>query len=219
MDVIVYTCNSYLISLFKSVIKNDEIKVIGTDNRDLIVEKVKKKENLAVILDFPHPNQEDFEFWMNILKITSIPIFVLNSNENDIEKVLLRERAVIQLVSPLTDIFQSLQLDRVNQKLPDIIYITDDVFFDLAGHCIRKRNECYHLSSTEFKILYILSINVGSALTANQLIDFVDLSGLSTLYVHIQKLREKIEEDPRNPRILTNKRGEGYKLNVAIKQK
>lgn len=50
------------------------------------------------------------------------------------------------------------------------------------------------LSTTEFKLLYLLANNIGETFTVNELIDYIEITGISTLYVYIQKLREKIEK-------------------------
>lgn len=98
--------------------------------------------------------------------------------------------------------------------LTPLIQINSQLKFDIGRHCVIKNNEELYLSSQEFKILYLLCMNIGKTLTKQELIKFADLTNRSPLYVHINKLREKIEDDPSNPRLIITERGKGYKLLV-----
>lgn len=72
------------------------------------------------------------------------------------------------------------------------------------------------LSALEYKLLLIFFNNMGAVLSRNRLLDEIwDVSGEfvndNTLTVYIKRLRDKIEDDPQNPRIIKTVRGLGYK--------
>lgn len=85
----------------------------------------------------------------------------------------------------------------------------------VRGMVTRKDKEIF-LSSLEYRILLIFLNNQGKVLSRRQLLEKIwDIGGDyvsdNTLTVYIKRIREKIEEDPHNPRIIQTVRGVGYK--------
>lgn len=88
------------------------------------------------------------------------------------------------------------------------------------------RRVTYHgrnieLSPREFKLLKVLMQNVGKALTTDTLLDKVWGVGyegdVKTVAVHVRWLRQKLEEDPKNPQLLETVHRSGYRLNMPVK--
>ena len=82
-----------------------------------------------------------------------------------------------------------------------------------------KNNKDIYLSALEYRLLLVFINNRGIVLTRNQLLDAIwDVAGEyvndNTLTVYIKRLREKIEDDPANPKIILTVRGLGYKVEV-----
>ena len=90
--------------------------------------------------------------------------------------------------------------------------------FDPAKQTVEARGETVSLTRNEWRLFYALWQNTGQTLTKEQLLeslwdidgDFVDEN---TLAVNIRRLREKIEENPSEPKIIENIRGIGYRVN------
>jgi len=70
------------------------------------------------------------------------------------------------------------------------------------------------LSPTEYNLLYLLAVNEGRTLTHRFLLEKVwgeeYLDSADYLKKYVQRLRGKLEEDPRNPKVILSKRGVGY---------
>lgn len=84
------------------------------------------------------------------------------------------------------------------------------------GSVTRNGQELY-LSALEYKLLLVFLQNRGQVLTRDVLLDEIwDSAGEfvndNTLTVYIKRLREKIEEDPQNPKLIKTVRGIGYKI-------
>ena len=82
-----------------------------------------------------------------------------------------------------------------------------------------KNNKDLFLSALEYRLLLVFINNRGIVLTRNQLLDAIwDVAGEyvndNTLTVYIKRLREKIEDDPANPKIILTVRGLGYKVEL-----
>ncbi len=73
-----------------------------------------------------------------------------------------------------------------------------------------KNGERITLSLSEFKVLYALIRNKGKAIKNEELMAFSDLAEISSLYMCVKGLREKIEQDSKNLTILINQKGYGY---------
>lgn len=94
-----------------------------------------------------------------------------------------------------------------------------DVVVDTEKGIAMKNNKDLFLSALEYRLLLVFINNRGIVLTRNQLLDALwDVAGEyvndNTLTVYIKRLREKIEDDPTNPKIILTVRGLGYKVEV-----
>ena len=82
------------------------------------------------------------------------------------------------------------------------------------------KNKELELTSIEYKILKYLMENAGRILTKNQIFEEVwnevFLGGDNTIMVHISRLREKLEDNSRNPKYLKTVRGLGYKFEKNV---
>ena len=92
-----------------------------------------------------------------------------------------------------------------------------DVIVDTEKGVAMKNNKDLFLSALEYRLLLVFINNRGIVLTRNQLLDAIwDVAGEyvndNTLTVYIKRLREKIEDDPTNPKIILTVRGLGYKV-------
>ena len=94
-----------------------------------------------------------------------------------------------------------------------------DVVVDTEKGVAMKNNKDIYLSALEYRLLLVFINNRGIVLTRNQLLDAIwDVAGEyvndNTLTVYIKRLREKIEDDPTNPKIILTVRGLGYKVEL-----
>lgn len=88
---------------------------------------------------------------------------------------------------------------------------------DTASGKVAKNGEELFLSALEYRLLLVFLNNPGNIISRNKLLDEIwDAAGEfvndNTLTVYIKRLREKIEDDPANPKIILTVRGMGYRL-------
>ena len=89
------------------------------------------------------------------------------------------------------------------------------MIFDKSKGILEKNGEEIALTAKQFKILDYLSENINRIVSIDRIIDNVweDSYGYeNTLITHIYRLREKLEDNPRDPKILITIKGLGYKL-------
>ena len=92
-----------------------------------------------------------------------------------------------------------------------------DVVVDTEKGTAMKNNKDLFLSALEYRLLLVFINNRGIVLSRTQLLDSIwDIAGEfvndNTLTVYIKRLREKIEDDPSDPKIILTVRGLGYKV-------
>ena len=91
---------------------------------------------------------------------------------------------------------------------------------DLERQTVRRQEETIHLTATEWKLLERLARSRGRVLTRTMLLEQIwDVEGSfideNTLSVHIRRLRQKLEPDPKNPRYVVTVFGLGYTFGEA----
>jgi DNA-binding response OmpR family regulator len=89
------------------------------------------------------------------------------------------------------------------------------VVVDTAAHTVTVDGEPVALTSREFDLLVFLMRNPGQTFTKRDLLRRVwgwDFGDNSTVIVHVRRLREKIEQDPSDPRLVITVRGTGYRF-------
>jgi DNA-binding response OmpR family regulator len=94
-----------------------------------------------------------------------------------------------------------------------------DLVIDPAAHVVTLAGEEVELSPREFDLLHALTLDAGRVVSVDDLLSRVwgaeYVGEPQVVYVHIRWLREKLEDDPHNPRRIITVRGVGYKLEAV----
>lgn len=111
-------------------------------------------------------------------------------------------------------------LRRCGRTETGAVYIYGSVQVNTAQGKVYKDGRDVFLTALEYRLLLSLVNNEGRILSRSQLLESIwDVSGDfvndNTLTVYIKRLREKIEDDPQNPRIIETVRGLGYRIGTA----
>ena len=98
-----------------------------------------------------------------------------------------------------------------------IVSLGSGITADTEKGVVSRNGEPIQLSALEYRLLLVFIDNRGRLLTRNKLLeDIWDIAGDfvndNTLTVYIKRLREKIEEDPQDPKIIKTVRGIGYRM-------
>lgn len=221
------------------IIEDDD--VIGTglkyylDAEDFDVYLAKTaKESLSIIsnindlniilLDINLPDISGFDLFKKIKEIKNIPIIFLTANDLEISIVRGLDMGADDYI---TKPFKARELiSRINAVLrrngnsnrENIINI-GNVSIDINQAKVMKNNEVIFLTALEYKMLLLLVLNPNIIFTREKILaDIWDVSeeyvNDNTLTVYIKRIREKIEDDPSNPKIIKTIRGIGYKIGI-----
>lgn len=184
-----------------------------------------QKVDIAIV-DIMMPRMNGYELTKYIRGKSNIPIIILSAAQLDSDKILgLNLGADDYMVKP----FNPLELiARINanlrrfynlgsqQKNNEGKIVIGDLVLDTRMLTLEKNGEPIALTAMEYKILHMLMQSPGRVFTKMQIYEEINGEYYSnddnTMMVHISNIRDKIEEDPKNPKYVKTVRGLGYKV-------
>lgn len=186
----------------------------------------REKIDLAV-LDIMLPGIDGLELCRIFRETSTIPIIMLSAKSADTDKIVgLSTGAddyVVKPFNPLELLARvKSQLRRYTTLNPGTkaenspIIETDNIWMNLDTHEVRVYDKEVRLTPIEFAILALLAANPGKVYGTDDIFEQVWHEAVyeanNTVMVHIRRLREKIEKDPRNAQIIKTVWGVGYKV-------
>jgi two-component system response regulator VanR len=179
-----------------------------------------------IILDVMMPHMDGMQACMKIREEHHIPIIMLSAKSQDIDKIsglsIGADEYVTKPFSPLVLVASVKSHLRRYYKFRkatvrnDDELIIDELHIHLATHTVMLAGQEIKLTPREFAVLHLLAQNRGIVLSMDRIYEVAwnepFLESKNTVMVHIRKLREKLEKDPRNPRYIKTVWGIGYKM-------
>jgi DNA-binding response OmpR family regulator len=185
-----------------------------------------------IILDVMLPDGDGFELCRRLRKNAAIartPVVFLTARSDEVDRVLGLEIGgddyVTKPFSPrelMARVKAHLRRGEQDEaELPDAGFLKLGPFtLDRAAHRLSLRDEELALTSTEFRLLEFFLMHPGRAYNREQLLEEVwgqqHYVSPRTVDVHVRRLRERIEEQPDDPRFLTTVRGFGYRFEAPV---
>ena len=173
-----------------------------------------------ILLDVNLPDCSGFDLFKELKKMKNIPIIFMTANDLEVNIVMGLDMGADDYI---TKPFKTRELIarvknalRKNNNYNDKIKI-GNVTIDLKQAKVFKNNQDVNLTAMEYKILLILATNPNKVFTRDNLLSLVwDVNSSfvydNTLTVYIKRIREKIEDSIREPKIILTVRGLGYKI-------
>jgi len=212
--------------LVEIYLKNDGYNVtIAVNGQEALAQLAVEPFDL-VILDIMMPGIDGVEVCRRIRKEMHIPIIMLSAKSEDMDKILgLTTGADDYLTKP----FNPLELmARVKSQLRRAAYYRQEqqddqhslrvggLVIEPAARRVTVDDQEISLTPTEFDILNLLVTNKGMVFSSEKIFEMVwrekYFEGSNTVMVHIRKIREKIEKNPRKPEYIKTVWGVGYKV-------
>ncbi|MEV6367900.1 response regulator transcription factor [Micromonospora musae] len=174
-----------------------------------------------VLVDLMLPGIDGFECIRQLRRDDDVPIVVVSARDDTHDIVAALEAGADDyVVKPVAIKELSARLRALRRRgRTGAAPVSSHVFGDLevspeAGE-VRRAGQAVPVTRTEFRLLCELAEHVGRVLSRRQLLQRVwgyDTGDERLVDVHVGRLRQKIEDDPANPRHLVTLRGLGYKL-------
>lgn len=205
-------------------LRRDGYDVVEAVTGEDALELIRASEPDLVLLDLMLPGMPGTEACRKLRKTSTVPVIMVTAKDEVVDRVVGLEIGADDYVTKPYSYRELLArvraiLRRQTPVLPDDdeeVITVGPVRMYVDRHEVEVHGDIVHLPLREFELLELLSRNVNRVLTRGQIINLVwgtDYVGdTKTLDVHIKRLRSRIEDDPRQPRLLQTVRGLGYKM-------
>ena len=225
MEILVLDDEKEITELVELYLRNEGFQVRCFYTGEEALASVEQSPPDLAILDVMLPDMDGFSVCRELRKKYTFPILMLTARVEDMDKI---NGLAIGADDYITKPFNPLELTaRVKAQLRRYTRYNEasapELSMDVGNLSISKEtHECtlngkrVNLTPIEFDILWLLCENRGKVISAEELFEkvwgdkFLDCN--NTVMVHIRRLREKLHEPPRNPRIIKTVWGVGYKI-------
>jgi two-component system KDP operon response regulator KdpE len=178
-----------------------------------------------IILDLHLPDLEGSDVLERLRSWSNVPVIVLSIESDEEEKVrLLKLGADDYVVKPFGIAELLARGDAAlrryfKSKTEDPVVIAGPLSIDLVGRVVSVNKDRIQLTRKEYRLLHVLATHVGLVVTHQQLLKEIwgsnQMHNIQYLRILVRKLRQKIEADPNDPRVLLTESGVGYRLDTS----
>jgi len=189
------------------------------ENGFIALDLFSKKTFHLVLLDVMLPGIDGFDVLDEIRKTSNIPVIMLTARQDEIDRLkgfdLGVDDYVVKPFSP-RELMRRIKVifRRLYSENEDTIYQVGSFKLYTNGMRLTKNHVEIDITTTEFNLLQTFMKNQGNVLTREQLISLSfgdDYEGFDrNIDSYIKRLRHKIEDDPKKPKVLISKYGAGY---------
>lgn len=214
-----------LANIIKDYLEKELYEVEICTEGDRTIEIFDKFKPSLVILDLMLPGMNGYEICQNIRIKSTIPILILSAKIDEFDKVKgldlgaddyitkpFRPRELLARVN--AQLRRSQVFNKENLEIIDI----ENIRIYTKEYKVEKNGRDLDLSRNEFELLIFLSKNPRQVFSREQLYDriwgFDSYGDLNTVTVTINRLRQKIEDNPKNPKYILTVWGVGYKFEI-----
>ena len=225
-NILVVEDSQEIIDLIKIYLEQEEYFIYAARDGRIAVNLFEQEEIHLVILDIMLPELNGYEVIKRIRKISNVPVIILSAKNQDADKILgLNLGADDYVAKP----FNPLELvARINAQIrrfydfggskekQDEKVIIGELMLDQRECKLYKKNREIDLTYMEYKLLKLFMTEPGRVFTKAQIFELVWENEYyytdNTVVVYISKLRDKIEDDSKNPQLIKTVRGLGYRF-------
>lgn len=183
----------------------------------------------AVVLDVMLPGRSGFDICREVRRELNIPVIMVTAKKEDVDKIrglglgaddyLVKPFSPAELVARVKAHIQIHErlLDQKKERLPRSMNIRNLTIYPEERRVFSNGKEL-SLTNKEFELLMFLAENPNIVFSKDTIFDRIwgmDAAGnTATVTVHIKRLREKVEEDPSNPKLIETVWGAGYRFRI-----
>ncbi|MBQ7045932.1 MAG: VanR-ABDEGLN family response regulator transcription factor [Clostridia bacterium] len=227
MSIIIVDDEKEIADLVDVVLKNEGYETLKFYDSGDAYKEIQNNKNIDLaILDVMMPGIDGFELCRKIRESYTYPIIMLTARVEDVDKItglsIGADDYVTKPFNPL-ELLARVKAQLRRYKKYDAITTSGVEVFENNGLVINKQehtvllfDENINLTPTEFDILWLLCENAGNVVSSESIFEAVwkedYLDSNNTVMVHIRRIREKLKEPPKNPKIIKTVWGVGYKV-------
>ncbi|MGM9999361.1 MAG: response regulator [Candidatus Bruticola sp.] len=220
--ILVVDDEANIVSLLRYNLEQQGFEVICASDGNEAINLARREHPDLILLDIMLPGLTGTDVTRAIRKESKTPIIMVTAKGEEIDKVLGLEMGADDYVTkPFSPRELVARIKAVLRRTSDHSEEKDEITFDklsinLVKHEVRKNGQIVELKPKEFDLLRLMATNPGKVYTRDFLLEqlwgYDYLGDTRTVDVHMRRLRQKIEDDPSNPKQLRTVHGIGYKF-------
>ena len=208
-------------------LEQDGMEVDCAYDGEEALEMIRAKEYDIILLDVMLPKLTGFEVCQQVREFSSVPVVMLTAKGEDMDKILGLEYGADDYITKPFNILEvkariKAIIRRTKKKAPEKetrrVIEKGDLHMDCDSRRLAIGGREINLTAKEFDLLELMALNPNKVYSRDHLLNAVwgyDYPGdVRTVDVHIRRLREKIEQNPSEPRYVHTKWGVGYYFNA-----
>lgn len=213
-------------NLISTTLKAHDYKYITAENGENAVIQASMHNPDIILLDLGLPDTDGVEIIKKIRTWSNVPIIVISARNEDSDKIealdngaddyLTKPFSVEELLARIRVTVRRLAMLQANSESNDSVFINGKLKIDYAAGCAFVEDEELHLTPIEYKLLCLMSQNVGKVLTHTFITQKVWGSSwdndVASLRVFMATLRKKLEVAPDSPQYIQTHIGVGYRM-------
>ena len=207
-------------------LKNIGYNIMEADNGITAIKTINTQHPDLILLDLILPGIDGYEVCRQVRgdkEISNTPIIMLSAKNEEFDRVLglelgaddyiIKPFSMREMLARVKAVLNRTTLKPILNKI-----IINDIIIDFEKHEVLKDGKKVKLTLKEFELVKILIKNRGKVLSRMFLLDEIwgaeYINETRTVDVHIRHLRQKIENDDKNPKYIKTVRGVGYSFNI-----
>ena len=213
-------------NLITTTLKAHEYRYLtAPDGQSAILEASSHNPDI-VLLDLGLPDMDGVEIIKKIRTWSNMPIIVISARSEDTDKIdaldagaddyLTKPFSVEELLARLRVTQRRLLMMQKVSPAEAVVFVNGKLRVDYAAGCAYLNEEELHLTPIEYKLLCLLTRNIGKVLTHTFLTQIIWGSSwdndIASLRVFMATLRKKIEKEPNSPQYIQTHIGVGYRM-------
>lgn len=212
-------------NLITTTLKAHGYRYLSAANGDMAIMEAATHNPDIMLLDLGLPDMDGVEVIKQIRTWSDLPIIVISARSEDMDKVDALDAGADDYLTKPFSVEELLARLRVIQRrlaamqwesASSSVFTNGRLQIDYAAGCASLGGEELHLTPIEYKLLCVLSKNVGKVLTHTYITQKVWGNGwennIASLRVFMATLRKKIESEPDSPQYIQTHIGVGYRM-------
>lgn len=201
-------------ALMELYLKKEGYTVVVAATGEVGLLEINRSSFDLIILDLNLPGIDGFQTLKLIRDELSTPVLIVSARDDDDDVVKgLNIGADEYMSKPFSPKVLTARVNALlrHNKRANITF--GPYTFNRDNYLLKKDEKRVMISGKEFEVLAMLIENKGKPLTSEEIFNGVwkDIVGdITTVAVHIQRIRKKLEDDPANPKYIKTIRGQGY---------
>lgn len=210
-----------IVGIVRAYLEREGYRVLAArDGKEALALAAKEKPDL-IVLDLMLPEMSGWDVCRELRRDSTVPVIMLTARDDDTDKIVgLELGADDYLTKPFNpkELVARVRavLRRARPAPAAKAFAVGNLVIDVERHEVRRSGTPVALTPSEFALLETLAGSPGRVFTRLQLLERVQGEAFEgyerAIDSHIKNLRQKIEDDPRRPRLVLTVFGVGYKF-------